>query len=125
LVLLSRNQEKRNWFRFGITVVAVVVAAVAVSFLRLRADLTEDRRYTLSEPARKVLSGIKNDIFVQVYLDGEMPIPFKRLKRSVSEMLDEFRIFSGRKVDYDFINPSESNDLEKREALYKSLLEKG
>ena len=125
LVLLSRNQEKRNWFRFGITVAAVVVAAVAVSFLRLRADLTEDRRYTLSEPARKVLSGIKNDIFVQVYLDGEMPIPFKRLKRSVSEMLDEFRIFSGRKVDYDFINPSESNDLEKREALYKSLLEKG
>lgn len=125
MVLLSRNQEKRNWFRFGITVAAVVVAAVAVSFLRLRADLTEDRRYTLSEPARKVLSEIKNDIFIQVYLDGEMPIPFKRLKRSVGEMLDEFRIFSGRKVDYDFINPSESNDLEKREALYKSLLEKG
>ena len=125
LVLLSRNQEKRNWFRFGITVAAVVVAAVAVSFLRLRADLTEDRRYTLSEPARKVLSEIKNDIFIQVYLEGEMPIPFKRLKRSVGELLDEFRIFSGRKVDYDFINPSESNDLEKREALYKSLLEKG
>ena len=125
MVLLSRNHEKRNWFRFGFTVFAVVIAAVAVSFLRLRADLTEDRRYTLSEPTRKVLSGIKNDIFVQVYLDGEMPIPFKRLKKSVSEMLDEFRIFSGRKVDYDFINPSESNDQELRDALYQSLLEKG
>lgn len=125
MVLLSRNHEKRNWFRFGFTVFAVVIAAVAVSFLRLRTDLTEDRRYTLSEPTRKVLSGIKNDIFVQVYLDGEMPIPFKRLKRSVGEMLDEFRIFSGRKVDYDFINPSESNDQELRDALYQSLLEKG
>jgi len=125
IVLLSRNHEKHNWFRFGLTVAAVVIAAFAVSFLRLRADLTEDRRYTLSEPTRKVLSEIKNDIFVQVYLDGEMPIPFKRLKRSVSEMLDEFRIFSGRKVDYDFINPSESNDPEKRNALYQSLLGKG
>lgn len=125
MVLLSRNREKRNWISFGTMVALVILAAVAVSFLRIRADLTEDRRYTLSEPTRKVLSGIKNDIFVQVWLDGEMPIPFKRLKRSVGEMLDEFRIYSGRRVDYDFINPSDSDDPEKRDALYQSLLEKG
>lgn len=40
-------------------------------------------------------------------------------------MLDEFRIYSGRRVDYDFINPSDSDDPEKRDALYQSLLEKG
>jgi len=125
MVLLSRKHEKRNWISFGTTIIAVVLAVFAVSFLKIRADLTEDRRYTLSEPSRKILSGIRNDIFVQVWLDGEMPIPFKRLKRSVGEMLDEFRIYSGRKIDYDFINPSESDDPEKRDALYQSLLEKG
>lgn len=125
MVLLSRKREKRNWISFGTTIVAVVLAAFAVSFLKIRADLTEDRRYTLSEPSREILSGIRNDIFVQVWLDGEMPIPFKRLKRSVGEMLDEFRIYSGRKIDYDFINPSENDDPEKRDALYQSLLEKG
>ena len=72
-----------------------------------------------------MLSGIKNDIFIQVYLDGEMPIPFKRLKRTVREMLDEFRIASGRKIDYDFINPSEGSDAAQRDAMYQSLLEKG
>ncbi len=72
-----------------------------------------------------MLSGIENDIFVQVYLDGEMPIPFKRLKRSVREMLDEFRIASGRRVDYDFINPSEGSNSKQREALYQSLVAKG
>ena len=35
-----------------------------------------------------------------------MPIPLKKLKRSVREMLDEFRIASGKKIDYEFINPS-------------------
>ena len=40
-------------------------------------------------------------------------------------MLDEFRISSGRKVDYDFINPSEGNNSETRDALYQSLLAKG
>ncbi len=125
LVLLSRKLEKKNWLRFGATLVAAITVAVAGSTLRIRADLTEDKRYTLSEPTLKVLSEIRNDIFVQVYLDGEMPIPFKRLKRSVREMLDEFRIASGRKVDYDFINPSEGNNSGQRDALYQSLMVKG
>jgi ABC-2 type transport system permease protein len=125
LVLLSRKLEKRSWLQFGLTLLILVFIVIAGSFLRIRADLTEDRRYTLSEPTRKVLSGVKNDIFVQVYLDGEMPIPFKRLKRSVREMLDEFRIASGRKVDYDFVNPSAGNNSQQREALYQSLITKG
>ena len=125
LVLLSRKLEKRSWLQFGLTLLVIVFIVIAGSFIRIRADLTEDKRYTLSEPTRKVLSGIKNDIFVQVYLDGEMPIPFKRLKRSVREMLDEFRIASGRKVDYDFINPSEGNNSEQRNTLYQSLITKG
>jgi ABC-2 type transport system permease protein len=120
-----KNIKTRSWLQFGLTLLAIIFAVIAGSFLRIRLDLTEDKRYTLSEPTRKVLSGVKNDIFVQVYLDGEMPIPFKRLKRSVSEMLDEFRIASGRRVDYDFINPSEGNNQEQREALYQSLVVKG
>lgn len=125
LVLLSRKLEKKSWLRFGALLVAVITVAIAGSLLRIRADLTEDKRYTLSEPTRKVLSATRNDIFIQVYLDGEMPIPFKRLKRSVREMLDEFRIASGRKVDYDFINPSEGNNPAQRDALYQSLMVKG
>jgi ABC-2 type transport system permease protein len=120
-----KNIRARSWIQFGLTLLVIVFAVVAGSFLRIRLDLTGDKRYTLSEPTRKVLSGIKNDIFVQVYLDGEMPIPFKRLKRSVREMLDEFRIASGRRVDYDFINPSEGNNSQQREALYQSLVLKG
>ena len=58
-------------------VAAIILIASASSFFRLRLDLTEDKRYTLSGPTRKVLSGLKNDIYIQVYLDGEMPIPLK------------------------------------------------
>ncbi len=120
-----KNIRTRSWIQFGLTLLVIVSAVIAGSFLRIRLDLTGDKRYTLSEPTRKVLSDIKNDIFVQVYLDGEMPIPFKRLKRSVRELLDEFRIASGRKVDYDFINPSEGKNSQQREALYQSLVTKG
>lgn len=120
-----RKLKIRSRTEFGITVLIAVIAVFLCSFLRLRLDLTGDRRYTLSEPTREVLSSLKNDILVQVYLDGEMPIPFKRLRRSVKEMLDEFRIVSHYKVGYEFINPSASNDSKRRESVYQSLISKG
>jgi ABC-2 type transport system permease protein len=120
-----KNIKARSWFQFGSAILFVVVAVILGSLVRIRLDLTEDQRYTLSGPSRRVLSGLKNDIYIQVYLDGEMPIPFKRLKRSVSELLDEFRITSGRKIDYNFINPSEEGNPEKREAIYQTLVDKG
>ena len=106
-------------------VAAIILFASLTSFMRVRLDLTEDKRYTLSEQTRKILTNLKNDIFIQVYLDGEIPIPLKRLKRSVREMLDEFRIASGRKIDYEFINPSEGKNVQQRNAQYQALAKKG
>jgi ABC-2 type transport system permease protein len=121
----NRHIKLKSWLQFISAVAVIILFALFSSFLRFRFDLTEDKRYTLSGPSRKVLSGIKNDIYIQVWLDGEMPIPLKRLKRSVREMLDEFRIASGRKIDYEFINPSGSRDVKKRQSTYQSLIKKG
>jgi ABC-2 type transport system permease protein len=121
----QNNIKLKSWLQFMTVAAGIVLIASAGSFLRLRLDLTQDKRYTLSGPTRKVLSSVKKDIYVQVYLDGEMPIPLKKLKRSAGEMLDEFRIASGRKIDYEFINPSESKDAKKRQSVYQSLINKG
>ena len=115
----------KGWIQFLYAMAGIIVLAYFSSLLNIRLDLTEDKRYSLSDPTVKVLTELKNDIFIQVYLDGEMPVPLKRLKRSVKDMLDEFRIASGRKIDYQFINPSENTDSKQREALYRNLIEKG
>jgi gliding-associated putative ABC transporter substrate-binding component GldG len=121
----NKGFKLRNWLQFLTAVAGIILVASVSSFLRLRYDLTEDKRFTLSEPTRHVLSHLKNDIYIQVYLDGDIPIPLKRLKRSVGEMLDEFRIASGRKIDFEFINPSGGKDAKQRETLYQTLENKG
>jgi len=121
----SKSIKFRSWLQFLSSVTAIIILALLTSFIRVRIDLTEDRRYTLSEQTRKILTNLKNDIYIQVYLDGEIPIPLKRLKRSVREMLDEFRITSGRKIDYEFINPSEGKNVQQRNAQYQLLEKKG
>jgi ABC-2 type transport system permease protein len=120
-----KSIRNRTWLQFIVIVTGVILTAYIISFARVRIDLTEDKRYSLSDPTRTILDGIENDIYVQVFLDGEMPIPLKRLRRSVSEMLDEFRIASGRKIDYEFINPAGSKDAQQRELQYQTLYNKG
>jgi len=84
-----KSIRNRIWLQFIIIVAGIILTGYIISFARVRIDLTEDRRYSLSDPTRTILDGIENDIYVQVFLDGEMPIPLKRLKRSVSEMQPE------------------------------------
>jgi gliding-associated putative ABC transporter substrate-binding component GldG len=121
----DRGIKLKSWLQFLSVVAGIILVSVISSFLRFRYDLTEDKRFTLSRPTRQVLSHLKNDIYIQVYLEGEIPIPLKRLKRSVGEMLDEFRIASGKKIDYEFINPSGGKDAKQRETLYQTLANKG
>jgi len=120
-----KNIKLRNWIQFLYISGLIIASAVVISFLKVRIDLTEDKRYTLSDSTIEILREIDNELYIQVFLDGEMPIPFKRLRSSVEDMLEEFRTASGKKLDYDFINPSGGSSREEREALYKSLISKG
>ena len=121
----NKNARLKCWIEYAGIVAAIILVASFFNLFNLRLDLTEDKRYTLSEPTKKILSEIENDIFIQVFLDGDIPIPLKRLKRSVQEALDEFRIASRRKIDYEFINPAESESSEQREMQYQYLINKG
>jgi ABC-2 type transport system permease protein len=121
----DKGIKLKSWLQLLTILAGIILVSLLSSFLRLRYDLTEDKRFTLSGPTRHVLNHLKNDIYIQVYLDGDMPIPLKRLKRSVREMLDEFRIASGRKIDFEFINPSGGKDAKQRETLYQTLVNKG
>ncbi|MFT4761112.1 MAG: ABC-2 type transport system permease protein [Paraglaciecola sp.] len=67
-------------------------------------DLTEEKRFTLSEPTQNILEDLEDVVYVQVLLDGEFPAGFKRLQRAVEELLEDFRSESGY-VEYEFINP--------------------
>jgi ABC-2 type transport system permease protein len=114
-----------SWMQFILIATVAIAMYILSTFIHLRLDLTEDQRYNLSRPAHEILSKLRNDVYIQVYLDGEMEIAFRRLRRSVKEMLDEFRVASGKKVDYEFINPSAGKDVKTRNNQYQALFNKG
>lgn len=69
-----------------------------------RFDLTQEKRYTLSESTLKVLNSIQKPLMVEVYLDGDFPASFRQLRNETEFMLQEFRKINP-KIDYKFVDP--------------------
>ena len=118
------GQKAKSLKTLALFLGAVLVINVAASFLFFRLDLTSDKRFTLSQVTKDKLKGVKDVVYVKVYLDGDMPIAFKKMKRSVKEMLDEFAAYSGGNVQYEFVNPAAESG-KKQNALYEDLYKKG
>lgn len=105
--------------------VAVILSLNTIgSFFFYRLDLTSEKRYSLSPATLEMLKNLDDVVYFKVYLDGEFPAGFKRLKNETREMLDEFRAYTDN-IQYEFIDPSAGKDKKEKDNLYKQLIESG
>ena len=72
-----------------------------------RIDLTEEKRYSLTTTTRALLRNLKNDITVNVFLKGDLPVEFRKLGQSTQEFLTTLREANPSKVHYRFIDPQD------------------
>jgi ABC-2 type transport system permease protein len=107
-----------------LAIVLVLVNIVAYHFYE-RFDLTKEKRYTLSKATVDLLRNLDDEIFIKVYLEGEFPAGFKRLRNSTSEMLDEFRAASKGKIHFTFEDPLDGKEEKEKKEIYQQLTEKG
>jgi ABC-2 type transport system permease protein len=112
-----------------LALVIILLSILALRILsenhRFRWDLTEEKRFTLSPATTKLLSGMNEEAYIEVYLEGDLPPPFLRLQRRIEETLSEFKILSNHKIKYRFINPSEGGSEQSRNEYYQQLANKG
>jgi ABC-2 type transport system permease protein len=92
-----------------------------------RFDLTSEKRHTLSDATKKLLSKLDDVVYVKVYLgkNENFPAGFKHLRNETEEMLNEFRSYSNNNIEYEFINVSENTDEKQKAEVFKQLYSKG
>jgi len=92
--------------------IVTIVLLGAVNWLasqyHTRIDFTNEKRFTLSSPTKKVLQKLDDVVQVDVFLKGDFPSGFKKLANSTSELLNEFKEIAGKKLQYRFISPDEN-----------------
>lgn len=118
------NAKKQSFFNLLIVLVILLLLNYVSAFFFARYDLTSEKRYTLSPVTKSILQNLDKNIFVEVYLDGNLPSGFKRLQTQTSELLDEFRAYSD-KIHYQIVNPLEGKNDQQKQQILQFLSDKG
>ena len=107
-------------------VVIALVCLLVVNYIakqwHTRIDLTQDKRYTLSEVSKKTLAKIQNPIVIDVLLKGNIPTEFKKLQTETIQLLDEYAA-ANNNIIVNFINPLEGE--EHPESVIQELINNG
>lgn len=125
MVKKNTANKKRDLTTLLAGIVIIFLVNYIGSFMFERFDLTAEKRYTLSPTSKELAENLEDIVYVKIYLEGEFPAGFKRLRDQTHEMLDEFRAYSGDNIEYEFINPSESSDQKVRDKIYAQLYKQG
>ncbi len=104
--IVAKIGKSKLWLL--ITIVVLVAVNWLASIYHTRIDFTNEKRFTLSQPTKKVLKKLDDVVQVDVFLTGDFPSGFKKLANSTNEILSEFKEIAGQKFQYRFISPDET-----------------
>lgn len=105
--------------------ISLLLLALISFFYFFRIDLTSDKRYSISEQTKVLMAATDSPLKVVVYLDGDLNPGFQRLKRSTAELFDELSVYSDKKIEIQYENPSLADSPDQREKKYAELQSRG
>jgi ABC-type uncharacterized transport system involved in gliding motility auxiliary subunit len=98
-----------------VMVLAVLVAANIVAGQHfLRADLTEDKEYTISPATKKILSELDDVVSIRAYFSEKLPPRLQQVRRQVADFLDEYRNYGRGHIQVEWVDPSKDPELEQQ-----------
>jgi gliding-associated putative ABC transporter substrate-binding component GldG len=95
-----------RWWWMPVIIILLLINFLAAQFHK-RIDLTNEKRFTISSPVKKLLSNLTDVVQVDIFLKGEFPSGFKKLATTTDELLQEFKEYSRNNIQYRFISPDD------------------
>ena len=92
------------WIAILKAVVTLIVLNILAGFMYTRFDLTEDQRYTLSQPAVEVAQKFDSPVIIDILLDGNIPAEFSKLKSETVQLMESF-VAKNKNISYSLVDP--------------------
>jgi gliding-associated putative ABC transporter substrate-binding component GldG len=119
------TSKSKVWIETLLGIILLVLIGFISTIKFERFDLTEEKRHSLTSSTIRLLEDLDDVVYVKVFLDGDFPADYQRLRQAIKEKLDEMKAYAGDEIQYEFINPSEAEDQKSREEMYGELVNKG
>jgi ABC-2 type transport system permease protein len=101
----KHKTSKSKLITLAILFTGLLVLNINSGLFKARFDLTEDKRYTLSEASKDLVANVDSPIIVDVFLEGDGLSPeLRRLKNETQQLLEEFAN-ANRNISFAFIDP--------------------
>ncbi len=110
---------------FFVCLCTVLLVNQLAHIYHFRWDLTEEKRYTLHPSTINGLNQLTDVIDIEVFLEGELPANFKRLRMAIRETLEQFAYYGGHRIQFRFSDPAMAVGAKARNEYYRSLMKKG
>lgn len=101
---MMKTPVKNNRKQLLITLIVLVLVNVIGSKIFSRFDLTQDKRYTLSEASHNIAEQAGSPMEIKVLLAGNFKGEFKKLQTETNQILEEYRAINSN-IKFSFINP--------------------
>jgi len=99
---MKRLENKKWWWL--ILILAVGLINYIASIIHERIDLTNEKRFSISQPVKTLLRTIDQRMEIYIFLRGDIPAGFKKLAVSAQETLQEFQEYSNGNIHYKLIS---------------------
>ena len=104
-------------------ITAGILLAILVNFVSyyffFRFDLTKNNIYSLSDPTKKMVSNLDDQVTVKVFFTDNLPAQYANNRRYLKDQLDELRSLSDGKLNYQMVDPAGNPELEKEADQFK------
>tara|TARA_Y100000385_G_scaffold91432_1_gene94346 strand:+ start:6485 stop:8263 length:1779 start_codon:yes stop_codon:yes gene_type:complete len=120
-----RNKEKNVMGKIILGALIICVFNFIANEFYFRIDLTKEKRFTLSTSSKNLLKKLDDDLYITVFLDGDLPIEYKQLQSATRDILNEYRLASDGRIKFDFEDILAGKDIKEKESILKEVFQKG
>lgn len=116
---------RNKWLGFALLVLTVVLLNWVSQLVFWRLDFTREKRFTLTAKTKALLKKTPHQINVTLFLSGQMPAPFKRLRTASADLLADYKAYAHGGLSLEFVDPLDGADANERDTIVKDLYQIG
>ncbi len=107
---MTGKSQAHATIRFFIYLLVIVLINMAGTTLFFRADLTQNKIYSLSPVSRDVVATLSEPLTVNVFFTENLPAPHNNTKRYLLDLLEEYAVNANRFFNFRFYDVSARED---------------
>lgn len=111
---ILKNIKTKILIKLILLFTVLVAVNLLSSKLHFRLDLTQDKRFTISDVTHTTLSKIEKPITIQVFVDEDVNPGFRRLYNSIEYMLMEMKQVNRKNIQIEMVQPNSMKGQEKK-----------